>query len=299
MKREKRKKDIIIPYIYLLPSTIIMVAILGFPIIYNLGISFFDWNLRNSKKTFNGIENYKALLSDEKFLKILVITVVWTLLGVVLQMVFGIALALFVDYLTKGKKFMRTVLLLPWIIPGIVTALMWKFMLQADMGIVNYILTSLHLTNKNVLFLSDTNIALFTLIGIHTWKATPFWFLMITASLQSKPLDQIEAACVDGAKYRHIFKAIILPHLSPIIASTGVLTTIWTLNYFDLIWSTTKGGPMNATSTLPIYTYRLAFEFNDFGQSAAMAVISLILISIMCIPYIKKMFANLKYEGVL
>jgi multiple sugar transport system permease protein len=122
---------------------------------------------------------------------------------------------------------------------------------------------------------------------------------MITAALQDKPLEQIESALLDGARYRHILIRVILPYLSPVIAATGALSTIWTLNYFDLIWTTTKGGPMDSTSTLPIYTYRLAFEFNDFGRAAALAVISLIIISLVCIPYVKSIFKNLQEEGVL
>jgi multiple sugar transport system permease protein len=176
---------------------------------------------------------------------------------------------------------------------------MWKLMMQADVGIINYLLMGNGLTDKNILFMSDPAFAMPSLIFVNLWKAVPFWFLMITAALQDKPMDQIESASMEGARYRHVLRHIILPHLSPIIASTGVLTTIWTLNYFDLIWATTRGGPMDSTSTLPIYTYRLAFEFNDFGRAAALAVISLIIVSLVCIPYVKRIFFNLREEGVL
>lgn len=295
----KKTRRALAPYLYLVPATLIIIVMLGFPIIYNIGVSTFKWTLMSSEKVFTGFDNYIAILTDEKFIKIVTTTLVWTLLGVVLQMLIGIGMALFVDKLNVGKKFVRVSMLIPWIIPGVVTALMWKWMLQADLGIINYLLMHLGITEKNVLFLSDPNIALFTLVMVNTWKATPFWFLMITAGLQSKPVDQMEAATMDGARYHHVVRYVILPHLSPVIASTGILTAIWTLNYFDLIWATTKGGPMDATSTLPVYTYRLAFEFNDFGRAAAMAVISLVIISVACIPYMKKMFDNLKYEGVL
>lgn len=298
-QRKTKNKAFLTPYLYLLPATLIIIIMLGFPIIYNIGVSTFKWTLMSNQKVFTGFDNYIAILTDDKFMQIVGATLIWTVLGVALQMVIGIGMALFTDRLNAGKKFVRVSMLIPWIIPGVVTALMWKWMLQADVGIINHLLLSLHITEKNVLFLSDKNLALFTLIMVNTWKATPFWFLMITAGLQSKPAEQMEAAIMDGAKYRHVVKYILLPHLSPVIASTGILTAIWTLNYFDLIWTTTKGGPMDATSTLPVYTYRLAFEFNDFGRAAAMAVISLIIISIVCIPYMRKMFNNLKYEGVL
>ena len=287
------------PYLYMLPSGLIMLLMLGYPIGYNIGISFFDWTLKRQDKVFNGLTNYIKVLSDPKFMLIVRNTLVWTILGVLLQMLVGIGLALFVDNMRRGKKYMRTIALLPWLIPGVVTALTWKWMMQADVGIINYFLKSTGLAAKNVLFLSDPKLAIFTLIFVNLWKAAPFWFLMITAGLQSKPKDQMESATLDGARYPSILRHVLLPHLSPVITSTGVLTTIWTLNYFDLIWATTKGGPMDATSTMPIYTYRLAFEFNNFGRSAAMAVVSLVLVSLVCIPYIKKMLADLREGGTL
>jgi multiple sugar transport system permease protein len=255
--------------------------------------------MRSPDKPFIGFSNYIAVLSDEKFFLILRNTIVWTALGVFFQMVIGIGLAIFVDDLIRGKKFMRSIILLPWLIPGVVTALMWKFMMQADVGIINYLLMRFGLTSKNILFLSDPSIAMSSLIFVHTWKAVPFWFLMITAALQDKPLDQIESTLIDGAKYHQTLLYVILPHISPVIASTGVLTTIWTMNYFDLIWATTRGGPMDSTSTLPIFTYRLAFEFNNFGRAAALAVVSLIIISLMCIPYAKRILKNLREDGIL
>lgn len=299
MKPHYALKRKVLPYLYLLPSSIIMLVMLSYPIVYDFGVSFCKWTLMSSQKTFNGLDNYIKILKDSKFLTIVSTTVIWTVVGVVLQMLLGIALALFVDRMRRGRQALRTVLLIPWVIPGVVTALIWKWMLQADIGIVNYVLMQLHLTGKSILFLSDSHIALFTLILVNVWKATPFWFLMMTARLQNKPTDQMEAAIIDGAGSYQVFRYVLLPHLSPTIASTGVLTTIWTLNYFDLIWVVTKGGPADATSTLPVYTYRLAFEFNDFGRSAAMAVISFLLVSIVCIPYIKKMFQNLKEEDAL
>ncbi|MDR0518762.1 MAG: sugar ABC transporter permease [Clostridiales Family XIII bacterium] len=284
---------------YLAPATVIMAAMLGFPIVYNLVLSFYQWTLKSSEHPFVGLGNYIEILSGGKFVQIFVNSIIWTGVGVLLQMVIGIGLALFVDNLVRGKQFMRIILLVPWIIPGVVTALMWKWLLQSDVGLINYLLMESGITDDNTLFFSDPKLALFTLILVNTWKAVPFWFLMITAGLQTKPDDQIEAARLDGAGVVQVFRHVTLPHLSPVIASTGVLTTIWTLNYFDLIWVMTKGGPANATTTLPIFIYREAFEFNDFGASAACAVLSFLIVASISIPYMRKMFSNLKSEGVL
>lgn len=287
------------PYFYMAPAIIIMAAFLGFPIIYNIVISFFKWNLRFPARPFVGLENYIAVISDGKFIQIFFTTLIWTIGGVFLQMVIGIGLALFVDSLKWFKSFLQSIIILPWVIPGVITALMWAWMLQSDMGIINNLIWKLGITNENILWLSDANIALIAVIFVNAWKATPFWFLMILAALQDIPKDQIESANIDGAGYFQVIKNVLIPHLKPIIASTGVITTIWTLNYFDLIWVMTKGGPMNSTSTLPIYTYRTAFEFYDFGHSAALAIISLIIIMIICMPYVKSMLDSLKEEGSL
>jgi len=289
------------PYLYLIPAVVIMLAILAYPIVYNFGISFFQWTLRSPERPFVGLENYINVITDRSFLPVLRNTFVWTVLGVVCQMIVGIGLALIADSMLNKRRrgYVRTLALIPWLIPGVVTALMWRWMFMSDVGIINSTLMSTGITSENILFISSPEIAMFTVIFVNTWRAAPFWFLMITAGLQSKPVDQIEAAKIDGARYHSILRYVILPHLSPVITATGVLTTIWTLNYFDLIWVTTKGGPMNATSTLPIYTYRLAFEFNNFGRSAAMAVITLLIAAIICIPYARKMFMNLREDGVL
>lgn len=296
MKKAKRKNP---AFGFLFPAVLLMLLFFAFPIVYNFVISFLKWSLKYAEHPFVGFNNYIKLIGDDSFFEIIGNTLVWTFLGVALQMILGIALAMFVDGMTKGQKFMRTILLIPWVIPGVVTALMWKFMLQSDIGLVNFVLQAVGITQSNIQFLSDSKLAMFTLVLVNTWKATPFWFLMITAGLQTKPLDQIEAARVDGAGFWTIFRKIILPHLSSIIASTGVLTSIWTLNYFDLIWVITKGGPKNATTTLPIQIYRLAFEENNFGRSAACAVVSLFIVVLISIPYIKKIFGDLKEEGVL
>ncbi|MFF2483111.1 carbohydrate ABC transporter permease [Paenibacillus sp. NPDC058071] len=290
---DKRLIRKFIPYFYLLPSLIVIVSLLAYPLIYNFYVSFHRWQLSRPDKPFIGFDNFSAVISDDIFKKVLLTTIIWTVCGVVLQMAVGLLAALYVDERRRTKGLLRSVMLLPWVLPGVVTALMWSWMLQSDMGIVNDILSYLHLIDKDISWLGPDK-ALGTLVFVNTWKAFPFWFLMLLAALQDIPDDQLEAARIDGARWFSIVRYIKVPHLMPIIGATGVITTIWTLNYFDLIWVTTKGGPMDATSTLPIYTYRLAFEFFDFGKSSAMALISLVIIGIICSPYMRAMLKSVK-----
>ncbi|MFF2091422.1 carbohydrate ABC transporter permease [Paenibacillus sp. NPDC058174] len=293
MTTNKRLLRKFVPYLYLLPSLAVIVSLLAYPLFYNLYVSLHRWQLSKPDKPFTGFANFKDILTDDIFKHVLLTTIIWTVCGVVLQMAAGLLAALFVDERRRSKGILRSVLLLPWVLPGVVTALMWSWMLQSDMGIVNDILRYLHLIDKDISWLGP-DMALGTLVFVNTWKAFPFWFLMLLAALQDIPDDQLEAARIDGARWFSIVRYIKVPHLTPIIGATGVITTIWTLNYFDLIWVTTKGGPMDATSTLPIYTYRLAFEFFDFGKSSAMALISLVIIGIICSPYMRAMLRSVK-----
>jgi len=283
-----------IPYFYLLPSVAIIVSLLAYPLFYNLYVSLHRWQLSRPDKPFVGIDNFRDMMMDDVFNTVLVTTIIWTVAGVVLQMAVGLLAALYVDERSRSQGWLRSILLLPWVLPGVVTALMWSWMMQSDMGIVNHLLQSLHLTSHDISWLGSPHLALGTLIFANTWKAFPFWFLMILAGLQDIPADQIEAARIDGARWPGIVRYVKLPHLKGIIGATGVITTIWTLNYFDLIWVVTKGGPLDATSTLPIYTYRLAFEFFDFGKSSAMALISLVIIGVVCSPYMRSMLKSIK-----
>jgi len=283
-----------IPYMYLLPSLIVILSLLAYPLFYNLYVSVHDWKLSSMDKPFIGLDNFIDVLTNDTFRSVLLTTVIWTAVGVALQMVFGLLAALYVDERRRTKGLLRSLLLFPWVLPGVVTALMWSWMLQSDMGIVNHVLQLLHITDHNISWLGSSNMALGTLIFVNTWKAFPFWFLMLLAGLQDISNDQIEAAKIDGARWLGIVRYVKIPHLKGIIGATGVITTVWTLNYFDLIWVITKGGPMFATSTLPIYTYRLAFEFYEFGKSSALALVSLVLIGIICLPYMRAMLKTIR-----
>lgn len=281
------------PYLFIAPISLLMAGLLVYPIGYNMVISFFNWDLRQPEIPFYGLRNYIEIFTSNFFPRVLLNTLIWSGGGVLLQFMIGLATALFIDTLGKTRRLMQTIMLLPSVIPGVVIALVFLWMLQSDLGIVNHVLWDLGIIDENVLWFGDERFALTTVIGINTWKACRFWFLMLIAGLQNLPQDQVESARIDGARYPSILRHIILPHLAPIIAATGVITTIWTLNRFDLIWVTTKGGPLTATSTLPIYTYRLAFEFFDFGQSAALAVVSLFVILIVASPYLRSTMKTL------
>lgn len=291
-------KKTVRPYLFLLPAMLTMLIFLASSVLYNFGISFFRWDLQLPDKPFIGLDNYIKVVSNDAFKTIVMNSVIWTVVGVLLQMILGILIALIVEKLRGWRSgFMQSVVLLPWLVPGVVVALIWMWMLNADLGILNYLLRELHIIGKNLLWLSDKKISLITLIIVNTWSAIPFWFLMITAALKDISRDQIESAMIDGAGEVSIFFHVILQHIKPVIAVTATLTSIWTFNQFNIIWVATGGGPFNATTTMSIYTYRLGFQFYNFGQASAMAVISFLIVAVVCTPYIRSMLKTVEEGG--
>jgi multiple sugar transport system permease protein len=283
------------PYFYILPASIMIIVFLGYPLVYNIGISFFRWQLAFPDHSFTGLRNYTRILTSGVFGRVLLNTAVWTVGGVCLQMVVGILLAVMVDGMRRwSSRLMQSLILLPWIIPGVVTSVIWMCMLQSDLGVVSYLINSLGGMDRSVLWFSDTRLALISVMIVNTWKAMPFWFLMITAALMDVPRDQVEAARIDGAGRFSVFRHVVLQHLKPVIAATATLTTIWTFNSFDIIWTITRGGPLNATATLPVSTYLLGFSANNFGQASAMAVISVLIVAVVCAPYIRALYRKVR-----
>jgi multiple sugar transport system permease protein len=132
---------------------------------------------------------------------------------------------------------------------------------------------------------------------VNTWKAMPFWFLMLTAGLMDVPRDQVEAARMDGAGYLGVFRHVTFQHLKPVIAATATLTTIWTFNGFDIIWTITRGGPLNATATLPVHIYLLGFTTSNYGYASATAVLSVLIVAVVSSPYVAALYRKIRRES--
>lgn len=291
-----RLKRQLTPYLLIAPAVILTLLVVGYPIIYNIYISFFSWKLSSPVHEFIALDNYRWLF-DHNFWKILWNTIIWTVGCVAFAFLIGLALACYVDEKKKTEGIYRGFLLLPWIIPAIIVVFIWRWMLQSDLGILNYGLMAIGIIKEPISWLSNENVVMWTCIMVNTWKAYSMWFIMLLAGLKSLPFDQIESARIDGANTWNIFLHIKVPHLKPVIMSTGILCIIWALNYVELIYALTGGGPDNATMTMTVQSYILGFEYYDFGRSSAMSTLALIIIILMIIPYIRIMFKQLKEGG--
>ena len=270
------RRDVLI---LVVPTILYLLAFSVFPLVYSLGISFFDWSQTTRSFTFIGLGNYQRLIADPVFLQSVGNTAIMAGLGVTIQVVLGTALALFFDLHLRGMWFVRGVLILPMLLTPIVVGLMWRALLNPEWGMINWILGELGLPQP--LWLGDPAIAIFTLIFVDSWQWTPFIFVIVFARLQALPRDVFEASAVDGATRRQKIWHVTLPLLAPAIAFATIFRAIDAFRAFDVVFGLTYGGPGNFTSTMSFYTWETGFSFTRYGYSSALAYVMVIVATIM------------------
>lgn len=276
--------------LFVLPSIFVIIFTLGYPIGYGAWLSFHDYSLIDGKEapTFAGITNYiYAVTQDSLFWVSLKNTLLYAIGVVALSFIAGFSIALALNKPIAGRVFWRTLFFFPWVIPSVVVSLLFMWMFNANYGIVNYILLKLGFINEYMGWLISPNFAMLTLIIITAWKLAPFMMVMFLAGLQTIPKEQVEAAIVDGAKGVQVFRYVTIPNLREMIMIVTLMGMIWEFQDFTYIWVITKGGPVTATTTWPIYIYKTAFRFFDLGYASSMGVIWMIAILIFSIFYIK------------
>ena len=271
------------------PTIIVLAVMTAYPLIFTLVYSFTDYNLLsalNSAPEVTGFKNYIDLLSDSYFQQSVWNTVKFTLLTVVLEMLVGFGLALFVNSLKKGQKVMRTLLLLPYLLPTVTVALIWRMMLSPNYGIANQVLEALHLPVYN--WFSDIHTAFGMLVLIDVWQCAPFVFLLLYAALQSVPQGQYEAARMDGAGPLKILFYVTIPNIKSSLALCALLRTIDSFRLFDKVNLLTGGGPANSTATITQYLYNYGIKTFDFGLGSAGAIVMTVIVLILSSFYIKR-----------
>ena len=264
-------------------------SLTAYPLFFTLVYSFTDYNLLRSLKNgshFIALQNYTKLLSDPYFQQSILNTVKFTILAVIFEMFIGLVMALFVNSLKRGQKTMRTLLLLPYLLPTVTVALSWRMMLSPNYGIVNQVLQALHLPVYN--WFSDIHTAFGMLVLIDVWQSAPFVFLLLYAALQSVPQSQYEAARIDGANRFKILFYVTLPNIKNSLALCALLRTIDSFRLFDKVNLLTGGGPANSTSTITQYLYNYGIKSLDFGFGSAGAIVMTVLVLLLSSVYIKR-----------
>lgn len=276
--------------LFVLPAFIYMLVFVGYPIIRNIILSFQDvsaGNLVRGTKNFILFDNYMELFRDSVFRTSLFNTLRYTVLCLIFQFIIGFALALFFSRRFSFAKPVRGILLVPWMIPVTVTALMFKLLFATDIGVINYILRSLHLIDKNIEWLTTPQTAMFALICANVWIGIPFNMILISTGLTTIPKELYESASIDGANKMQTFFSITLPLLKPTIESVLILGFIYTFKVYDLVYVMTSGGPVNSTHMLSTYSYKLSFEMFKYSKGSAVANVLLVILLIVGVFYIK------------
>lgn len=285
---DKRKKQIT-PYIYLLPTMLLMLILLIIPIIMVIRYSFYDNVIINKNPVFVGLENFQKILSDPAFYVAVKNTLFFVLASVVIHLILGMFFAMLLNtrYLgNKTKGIFRVIYALPWMFTASVIAILWKMMLNPN-GVVNYLLQLFNLTSQNIEWLGSRQFALIAVTFINIWAGYPFYMISILAGLQGISTDLYEASALDGANSVQTFLRITIPQLKPILISLIMLDFVWTIQQFALIWMTTGGGPINATETISTYIYKQGFSKYQYSMASASAVILLVVCTIIAIFYVR------------
>lgn len=288
MKKLFRYENIGILFVF--PAFLYMLIFVGYPIIRNIILSFQDVNAGNlvkGTKNFILFDNYMELFSDNVFRSSLSNTLRYTVLCLVFQFIIGFALALFFNRKFTLAKPIRGILLVPWMIPVTVTALMFKLLFATDIGVINYLLRSLHLIDTNVEWLTTPGTAMFALICANVWIGIPFNMILISTGLTTIPGELYESASIDGANKVQTFFRITLPLLKPTVESVLVLGFIYTFKVYDLVYVMTSGGPVNSTHMLSTYSYKLSFEMFKYSKGSAVANVLLLILLVVGMFYIK------------
>lgn len=265
--------------LFVLPSAILLVAFSVYPVLQAGRDSFYRIPVVTRVESFVGLANYAQLLQEESIRAAALRSLYWTVTNVVVQATLGLVIALVLDLRLRGRDAARGLVLFPYMVPAIVIATIFRFTFNDITGIVNYLWQQLPGNPPPILFLADPRLALVTVTLVNCWKYTPFMVIVLLARLQTTPQDLYEAARIDGANAWQRFRDITFPWLRPVLLIALLLRTIWTVNDFDIIYLLAFGGPLGATTTLPIEIRRLAFGEDDVGLASALAVVLALLIA--------------------
>jgi len=271
-------------YLFIVPMLVFIILMMGYPIFVNVQTSFYDVTVatfRSGDAPFVGLDNYLKLLRDPAFLKAFSLSFAFTSTSIMLQFSIGFALALFFNRPFPGNGVLRAMLLLAWLLPAVVVGNIFRWIFDGDYGVFNYFLQSLGLMQDKKYWLLDPNTALLGTILANAWVGIPFNLMLLLAGLQNISVTLYEAASIDGANAINRFLYITLPMMRPVALGILLLTFIYTFKVFDLIYIMTAGGPVDATTVLPIQIYRLNFSFFRFAHGAAAAV--LLLLGLLCL----------------
>ena len=283
------KSDGVFACLLLLPATLALVLIRIVPLFEGVGLAFTNRRLLADRPTsFVGFQNFVRIFTqDTEFWGVFGFTLLYTFATVALSYSFGLLIAVLLNKKIRCRGIFRTLLLVPWIVPAVVSAASWQWALNDQTGIINNLLQCLGLINKPIPFLASPGMARFTVIMVSAWKNYPYMALSLLAGLQTVPDDIRESAQIDGANTFQSFFHVVLPQIRPVTLVCTTLMTIWTFNNFDNIYLLTMGGPDRATQVVSVLSYYSAFWRMNMGYASAISTVMLLFMMVLAVFYIR------------
>lgn len=274
-------------WVFTIPTILFVVAMIGFPIVYTFRLSFYDSTMSSTGDTFVGLQNYISMFTDpdQRFLQALGRTLTFSLGAIVIETILGVAIALLLNKAFWGKTVLKTIFLLPMVATPVAIGMVWTLIYEPTIGVANFLLSKVGIAP--LVWLGSPDTALISLMIVDIWQWTPMVMLIVFAGISSLPTDPFESAVVDGASGFQIMTKITIPLLVPTILVAVLIRLIDVVKTFDIIYSTTQGGPGYATETLNILSYRQAFENFQFGQSSATLMAFFAIVMTIAVVFVK------------
>jgi len=272
------QNDRLLAYAMILPVVFAVVAFVVGPT-YNVGTLSLTKVVMGQEREFGTLGNFQALFADPVFGLVLKNTAIWILGGTVLCVTIGLGVGTFLAIDSRMTGWLRALILLPWVLPDVVTAMAWKWMLHGQVGIIGQSLHSSGLTESTVSFLGDPDMVMWVLVIVLVWRKMPLVALILCAAIRSVPDDQLEAARMDGANAVERFRFIVLPNIAFSLTAVTVISMIWITAEFALPWIMTGGGPANSSQIMATYIYQQSFQFFNWGVASAMSVVNLFMLA--------------------
>ncbi|MFJ2190000.1 carbohydrate ABC transporter permease [Kitasatospora sp. NPDC087861] len=285
-----RCRERLAQWMFIVPAAAYLLLFFGYPIVKNIVMSFQQYSITTfytGAAPFVGLRNYSEILSSDLFSEALLTTVLFTAGSIFGQFVLGLAFALFFQRSFPLGRVLRSLLLLPWLLPLVASGTTWRWMLDADSGVVNGALRGLHLLPSGVPWLTGTSQALVSVTLINVWVGIPFNTTILYGGLQDVPTHLYEAAKLDGAGPVTTFRHVTWPLLRPVVSVVLVLDVVYTVKVLDIILTVTGGGPANATETIATLSYELSFRQFEFGRGAAMSTVLVVVSLVFALVYLR------------
>jgi multiple sugar transport system permease protein len=276
-------------YVLISPAILLLIVLLFIPLFYTLQLSLKDTDLTQGAPTWIGLRGYVESWANGEMWNVTKNSIVWTVCVAGFQVIIGLFTAIMLNHKFPLRWLVRASVLLPWVLPGVVAALTWRLIYDSQFGFLNSLIAKLGFGYHYTDWLGTPGLAMFSVILAAVWKGFPFAMLMILAALQSVPQEHYEAAKIDGADRIKQFFYVTLPSISAVLRTVILLVSIWTFNYFEIIYVLTGGGPIRSTHIAPTYIYELSFRNFNFGEASRVATISFLFILLISLVLIRQM----------